>query len=159
MGARLETNNSYSGSTIGYTGYIIPETGKHDDYKPRSFITRAPNLGNPDLILCCAGTNDSWCGEEIGEYKYSDWTEQDLYTFRPAMAKFCSEIKRLYPTTRFVFILNCDLKPETNESVHTILNHYGLECLDLHGIDKQAGHPSVKGMKQFADQVYDYLMK
>lgn len=159
MGARLETNNSYSGSTIGYTGYIIPETGKHDDYKPRSFITRAPNLGNPDLILCCAGTNDSWDGEEIGEYKYSDWTEQDLYTFRPAMAKFCSEIKRLYPTTRFVFILNCDLKPETNESVHTILEHYGMECLDLQGIDKQAGHPSVKGMKQFADQVYEYLMK
>ena len=40
LGARLETNNSYSGSTIGYTGYVIPETGKHDDYKPRSFITR-----------------------------------------------------------------------------------------------------------------------
>lgn len=159
MGARLETNNSYSGSTVGYTGYIIPETGKHDDYKPRSFITRAPNLGNPDIILCCAGTNDSWDGEEVGEYKYSDWTEQDLYTFRPAMAKFCTEIKRLYPNTRFVFILNCDLKPETAESVHTILNHYGMECLDLHGIDKQYGHPSVKGMKQFSDQVYDYLMK
>lgn len=159
LGAQLEINNSYSGSTIGYTGYIIPETGKHDDYKPRSFITRAPNLGNPDLILCCAGTNDSWDGEEVGEYKYSNWTEEDLYTFRPAMAKFCTEIQRLYPKSRFVFILNCDLKPETVESVHTILKHYGMECLDLKGIDKQQGHPSVKGMKQFADQVYDYLTK
>ena len=157
LGARLETNNSYSGSTIGYTGYVIPETGKHDDYKPRSFITRLPDLGNPDLILICAGTNDSWDGEEIGEYKYEGWTEADLYTFRPAMAKFCSELKRLYPDKQVLFIINSELKPDFVESMKVIMERYGVEWLQLKNIDKQYGHPSVKGMRAFADQVCDYL--
>ena len=157
LGARLETNNSYSGSTVGYTGYVNKETGKHDNYKPRSFITRAPNLGNPDLILVCAATNDSWDGEDIGEYKYADWTEQDLFTFRPAMARWCSDMKRLYPDKRIVFIINCDLKADFVESMHTILDRYGIEYLDLKKIDKQWGHPSIKGMKAFADQVVEYL--
>lgn len=159
MGARLEINNSYSGSTIGYTGYIENPAEGHANYKPRSFITRLPNLGNPDLILCCAGTNDSWCGEELGDYKFDDWKEEDLFYFRPAMARFCADVKRLYPQSRFVFIINCDLKADFVESMHLICDRYGIEYLDLKGIEKQAGHPSKRGMKQFADQVYDYLNK
>lgn len=159
LGARLETNNAYSGSTVGYTGYIEHEGEGHANYKPRSFITRANNLGDPDLILVCAGTNDSWDGEELGEYKFSDWTEQDLFTFRPAMAKWCSLMKELYPQKRIVYIINSELKPDFVESMHTILTKYGIEYLDLHDIDKQWGHPSVKGMKSFADQVVDYLTK
>ena len=152
-------NNSYSGSTIGYTGYKIPETGKHDNYKPRSFITRAPNLGNPDVILVCAGTNDSWCGELLGEYKFEGWTEQDLFTFRPAMAKWCDTMKQLYPDKRIVFIINTDLKPDFVETMTTCLDRYGIEWLQLRKIDKQHGHPSVKGMKAMADQVTEYLRK
>ena len=159
LGARLETNNAYSGSTVGYTGYVDHETGKHANYKPRSFITRAPNLGNPDLILVCAGTNDSWDGEKLGEYKYADWTEDDLFMFRPAMAKWCAVMKELYPQKRIVYIINSDLKPDFVESMHTILEKYGIEYLDLRNIDKQYGHPSVKGMKAFADQVVEYLKK
>lgn len=41
----LDTNNSFSGSTICNTGY------RQEDYSDRSFITRMNNLGNPDLIL------------------------------------------------------------------------------------------------------------
>ncbi len=157
LGARLERNNSYSGSTIGYTGYIVKETGKHDNYKPRSFITRAPDLGNPDIILVCAGTNDSWCGEELGEEKYSDWEEQDLYTFRPAMAKWCDTMKTLYPDKRIIFIINTDLKEDFVESMKKCLDRWGIEWMQLKKIDKQYGHPSVKGMKAIADQVTEYI--
>ena len=48
----LEKNDSYSGSTICYTGY------NDDDYSPRSFITRLPRLGSPDIILIFGNTND-----------------------------------------------------------------------------------------------------
>lgn len=158
-GARLEKNDSYSGSTIGYTGYIIPQTGKHDDYKPRSFITRAPRLGNPDLILLCGATNDSWDGEEIGEYKYTDWEEKDFYTFRPAMAKLCVEMKKLYPSSRVLFIINSELKESIVESIRKICDHYCIEYLELKDIDKQVGHPSRKGMSTIAKQVVKYLSK
>ena len=157
LGARVAKNNSYSGSTIGYTGYKNRETGKHENYKPRSFITRAPNLGNPDLILVCAGTNDSWCGELLGEEKYSDWEEADLFTFSPAIAKWCDTMKRLYPSKRIIFIINTELKPDFVAVMKKCLEKYKIECLELKKIDKQMGHPSVEGMKAFADQVTKYI--
>lgn len=153
MGWKLERNNSYSGSTVCCTGY------NKDDYTPRAFITRMPNLGEPDIILICAATNDSWCGAPVGEYKYGEWTKEELYSFRPAMAKLCWGLKANYPTARILFMLNSELKEETNESIRTILKHYNIPLLELKNVDKQAGHPSVAGMKSIADQVVKYFSK
>ena len=151
MGYQLEKNNSFSGATICFTGY------RQEDYSDRTFIGRSADLGHPDVILVCGGTNDSWCGAPVGEYKWKKWTNEDLYTFRPAMAKLCSELKTLYPSARIVFILNSELREEINESVHTICKRYRIPCLDLHDIDKQGGHPSIAGMQSFATQVVDFL--
>lgn len=156
MDYKLEKNNSFSGSTICYTGYKNSE-GVHNDYSDRSFIGRTADLGHPDVILVCGGTNDSWCGAPVGEYKWKNWTNEDLYFFRPAMAKMCSELVTLYPGARVVFILNSNLREEINESVHKVCKHYKIECVDLHDIDKQHGHPSIAGMRSFATQVEECL--
>lgn len=155
----LERNNSYSGSTICYTGYKDKQTGKHKDYTDRAFITRSNKLGEPDVILVCGGTNDSWAGAPIGEYVYGNWTGKELYSFRPAMAKLLYDLKGNYPTACIVFILNSELKTEINESVHVICRHYGIDCIDLKDINKQMGHPSIAGMKAIAEQVTKYLKK
>jgi len=160
-GYSLEVNNSYSGATICYTGYSkgneprvpIAALSSHRDYSNRSFVNRSNTLGNPDIILVCGGTNDSWCGAPVGEYVYGNWTTEQLYYFRPAMAKLLYDLKGNYPTARLLFILNSELKESINESVHTICKHYGVECLDLKDIEKQGGHPSVKGMAEFSRQV------
>lgn len=156
MGGKLEINNSYSGSTICYTGYK-KNGSTHDDYSDRAFITRSNKLGNPDIIMVCGATNDSWAGAPIGDYVYGNWTTRELYAFRPAMAKLLHDLKANYPTARIIFILNDGLKADIDESVHTICRHYAVPCLDLQGIDKQQGHPSVAGMKAFATQVTEYL--
>lgn len=153
MGWQLERNNSFSGATVCNTGY------NGDDYSDRSFITRLPNLGNPEIILVCAATNDSWANSPIGEYKYGDWTSNELYSFRPAMAKLCEGLRLHYPQSRVYFILNSELKDEINESIHTITKHYGIPCIDLHNIDKQQGHPSIKGMIEIAKQVKVFINK
>jgi len=158
MGGKLEMNNSYSGSTICRTGYK-DQNGQHADYTRRSFVTRSRNLGEPDVILMCAGTNDCWCGAPYGDYVYADWTEEELYSIRPSIAKLLFNLTNNYPKARVVFILNSDMTPEFAETVHVICKHYGVECLDLHDIDKQYGHPSQKGMKAIADQVVEYLKK
>ena len=166
LGARLERNNSFSGSTICRSGYAKDKSGSRVpvegftqlcDYTNRSFVNRSNYLGNPDIILVCGGTNDSWCGAPIGEYIYGNWTDLQLYTFRPAFAKMLSDLKQHYPTARLLFMLNSELKESINESVHTICKHYGVDCLDLHDIDKQGGHPSQKGMKAIAEQVLERL--
>ena len=146
-GWRLAVNNSYSGATISYTGY------DGNDYSPRSFNTRMDNLGQPDIIFIFGATNDSWAGVPIGDYKYDDITAADLYQFRPAMARMLAWMQQRYVGTEIYFLLNDGLRDSINESVRTICQHYGIRCIELHDIDKRSGHPSVKGMRQIAEQV------
>lgn len=152
-GYRLGTNNSYSGATVCNTGY------NDADFSDRSFVTRCTNLGSPDIILICGATNDSWAGVPIGEYKYADWKRADLYTFRPAMAKMLSDIRQHYPNVDVYFILNTELKDDINKSVDEVCRHYEVGLIRLHDIDKKSGHPSVAGMKSFADQVLKVIDK
>lgn len=150
-GYRLCVNNSYSGSTICATGY------NKEDYYRRSFFNRADDLGCPDVIFIFGGTNDSWAGSPIGEYKYGGWTREELYSFRPAMAKLLSRMIDLYPNVELYFILNDCLKPEINESVEVICEHYNVPLIKLEGIDKMDGHPSIKGMEQICSQVEQFV--
>ena len=146
-GWKLCVNNSYSGATICYTGY------DGNDYSARSFITRAPNLGCPDIIFIFGATNDSWAGSPIGDYKYDGIAGGDLWQFRPALARLLEYMTTRYLGTEIYYLLNDGLRESINESVTTICAHYGVTCIALHDIDKKSGHPSVKGMKQIAEQI------
>ncbi len=144
---RLEKNNSFSGSTICNTGY------NKEDYSDRSFITRMDNLGSPDMIFIFGATNDSWANAPIGEFVWSDWTEEQLKSFRPALTYMLSHMVDRYPNTELLYIVNDGLKPEITYSIIEACNHYGVPYLQLNEIDKTAGHPNVRGMKQIADQL------
>ena len=150
-GWRLAVNNSYSGATISYTGY------DGNDYSPRSFNTRMDNLGQPDIIFIFGATNDSWAGSPIGDFKYEGIKKADLYEFRPALAHMLRWMTDRYVNTEIYFILNTELKEEINTSVKTICAHYGVPVITLTEVDKISGHPSVKGMRQIADQVNSFL--
>lgn len=152
-GWKLCMNNSYSGSTISSSGY-----GKAD-YSDRSFVTRAGNLGNPDLIFIFGGTNDSWVPSPIGEYQYGGWTTDDLKAFRPSLARLLDYMKKRYLGVEMYFILNSDLSDAIDASVFRICEHYGVPVIALHDIEKKAGHPSVEGMKAIARQVDAYVKK
>ncbi len=157
MDMRLCVNNSYSGSTICHSGYDENKDSQCDDYSDRSFITRMDKLGSPDIIYIFGGTNDSWAKAPIGEYKYADWTKDDLYSFRPAMAYMLHEMKLRYINVDIYFILNEGLKPEINESVYTVCKHYGIEVITLKKMKKQHGHPNIEGMQSIAEQVAAYM--
>ena len=150
---RLCVNNSFSGATICNTGY------RQADYSDRSFITRMDELGCPDVIFIFGATNDCWAGAPLGEYKYGGWTKEDLYRFRPAMAYMLNHMIDRYPNVEIYFLLNSGLKEEFNESVRATCKHYGIDCIELHDIDKQSGHPSVKGMEQICDQIENFILK
>ena len=150
---RLCINNSYSGATVSYTGY------DGNDYSARSFNTRMDNLGQPDIIFVFGATNDSWAGTPIGEYKYDNITYGDLYQFRPALARMLQWMTDRYINTEIYFLLNNDLRDEIDESVKTICARYNVPVIELTDIDKISGHPSVKGMRQIADQVNAFIKK
>ena len=146
-GWKLDTNNSYSGATIGYSGY------SGNDYSARSFITRMDNIGNPDIIFIFGGTNDSWAGEKVGEYKWAEWNYGDFYTYRPAMAYMLNYLQLHHPNVAIYFIINDGLREDITESSKVVCDHYGVPYIMLKDIDKQNGHPTIKGMRQIADQV------
>ena len=152
-GYKLGVNDSYSGATISYTGY------DGEDYSDRSFLTRLPRLGSPDLLLIFGATNDSWTGGPLGEFVYDGFTRGHLYEFRPALARLLTEARNRYPGTRIVFIVNTELKDEITGSIVEICTHLGVEYVMLRDIDKLAGHPSVKGMEQIKNQILQYLKK
>lgn len=151
-GYQLEINNSYSGATVCNTGY------KKADYTDRSFITRMSNLGKPDLILIFGGTNDSWAGAPIGDYKYADWTKEELYNFRPAFCMMLDYVTKHYLEAKVYNITNTELSEEVTSSIDEICRHYGITNIRLHDIDKQSGHPSVQGMKSISEQISEVVL-
>ncbi|MCD8185639.1 MAG: SGNH/GDSL hydrolase family protein [Rikenellaceae bacterium] len=152
-GYRLCVNNSFSGSTICHTGYRM------EDYSDRSFVSRMKNLGCPDVIFIFGGTNDSWAGVPLGEYRFEHWTAEELYQFRPAMAYMLAFMNDYYPHVEIYFLLNSELREEINESVRTICRNYGVDCIELRDIDKMGNHPSVLGMAQISEQITEFLSR
>ena len=82
IASRILEGNGYE--TYNFSGGFRFYDG--NDYTDRSFITRASNLGCPDIILVFGGTNDSWANSPLGEMKHEGYTSQDLFSFRPAVS-------------------------------------------------------------------------
>ena len=149
----LGCNNSWSGSTISYTGY------RGDDYSDRSFITRLDKLGSPDILLIFGATNDCWAKVPLGEYTYSGLTRGHYSELRPALGILLREATERFPGTDIYFIANSDLTESVNDAIRTVCDHYSVPVIWLHDIDKKASHPSRTGMTAIADQVLQVLNK
>lgn len=148
-GYALEKNDSWGGTTICGTGYGRMDTSRSN------FISRVDSLGHPDIIFVFGGTNDAWANSPIGEYKYSDWTQEDCKQFRPALACLTDMLQKRYPEAEICFILNSELKEPVNESMREVCKHYNVKLVELHDIEKQNGHPSISGMKSICAQLLE----
>lgn len=150
-GYQLEVNDSWGGTTICNTSY-----GRRNAASS-SFNSRLWKLGDPDIIFVFGGTNDAWAGSPLGEYKYSDWTKEDCNCLRPAMAYMFDGLRRLYPKARVYALLNSELSEAVNESFREVCTHCGVQLIELHDIEKQNGHPSIKGMQAICDQLLEAI--
>lgn len=155
-GTNLVLNNSWSGSTICYTGY-----NGNDCSQTSSFIYRFRQLvkegffekNKIDTFFIFGGTNDSWCGSPLGEPKYADWQEQDLYCALPAISCLLKTARDQLPDTKIYCLLNTDMKPEFYEVFGRSCELYGVTPVPLENIRKSHGHPTIEGMKDIKNQV------
>ena len=154
-------NDSWSGSTIGYTGY-----NGEDLSSAKSFIARLLKLEKEgffnekiDTVLIFGGTNDSWAGAPLGELKLSDFKDEDFYSVLPAIGFFISKVKILLPDANIIFLINDILKPEIIEAIKTASDTLGTRYLALSDIGKQSGHPNVVGMIGIKEQVKKFLLE
>ena len=156
INGELVQNNSWSGSTIGYTGY-----NDTDCSTSSSFIYRYKKLKaegffekNPvDKIFVFGGTNDSWSNAPLGEMQFSNWDEKDLYKVLPAICYFVGTLKRDFADAEIVIIINTDIKEEIQTCLEETAKYYGVKFVKLNGIDKECGHPSIQGMAQISEQI------
>jgi hypothetical protein len=149
----LEYNNSFSGSPICNTGYDGSNASSF------SFLNRMKNIGRPDVIAVFGGTNDSWAGVPIGEYKYSNWTENDLKNFRPAFAYMCEHLQKHNPNANIYIIINSGLSDDVTTSMIAICEHYNIAKIALPTFDKPyGGHPGRSGQMTIYENVKDTIV-
>ena len=161
-GTNLVLNNSWSGSTICYTGWE-----KADCAKTSSFIARYRKLkeenffaqNNVDTVFVFGGTNDSWSDSPLGEMMLSGWTEKDLYNALPAICYFMFTIKSDLPNADIVFIINSGLKEEIVDCIEKAATHCGVTTVRLQVVEKMDGHPTAKGMTDICDELTNALFK
>ncbi len=158
-GANIVLNDSWSGSTIGFTGY------EGDDFRHFSFITRWEELvehgfiakNKIDTVLIFGGTNDSWSDAPLGEMQYENWTQADCYRVLPAICRYAKMVGDTLPDADVLFMINCEIKEEVAAALEAAAARNGCRSVRLCDVDKICGHPSVKGMAQIAEQVLAVL--
>lgn len=154
--SKLILNDSWSGSTIGYTGY-----NNSDCSGTSSFIYRLRRMKKEGFfeqntvhtVFVFGGTNDSWSNAPLGEMKYADWQEKDLYQVLPAICCFLKTLKDTLPEARIVCLINCDLKPEIMEGLKQAGAYYQIQTVQLENIHKANGHPTIQGMQEIKTQI------
>ena len=115
---------------------------------------------NIDTVFIFGGTNDSWLDETPkGELRFSDWKEEDLYSTLPAISYMISKLKEELQGGNVIFIINTELDPRISEAVKLSTERFGTTYVELENIDKFSGHPTVKGMKEICEQVYNITIK
>ncbi len=149
-GMTLLKNDSWSGSTVCTS--VRPEHPVSAAFV-RRMETTLNGDAQPDVILIFGGTNDSWTDCRLGENMSTGWTEETDRTILPAFCRLMAYAKEHNPQARVLCIVNTDLKDEIAEGVADACTLMGVQCLMLHDIDKEWGHPTALGMQQIADQV------
>ena len=159
LALNLIRNDSWSGSTLGNTGYSGDCSGTS------SFIYRLEKLeaenffkeNDIDTVFVFGCTNDSWANAPLGELKLNDFTKEDLFSVCPAIGYFIGRLKEILPEANIVFLINTDLKPEIGDAIKTASEHYGTSYIAFESIDKRCGHPTIQGMRDIKNQVQEFL--
>ena len=157
-GSNLVLNNSWSGSTICYTGY-----DGYDCSKDSSFIFRVRQLiengffaeNKIDTVFLFGASNDSGANSPLGELKYDNFEEKDLYEALPAICYIIKLLKETLPEATIYFPINDDIKPEIREVIPTACEHYGIKAIPLKNITKLEHHPTIEGMEQIKNQILE----
>lgn len=147
---RILLNNSWSGSTICYTGYNDVDCSQSSSfiYRLNCLIEQDFFLENQvDTILIFGGTNDSWAGVEKGKLQYGSWTKADLYKVLPAVSFLMHRLQTAAPKANIYWMVNTGLHRKIRKGMLEACDHYKIQPICFRRINKTNGHPTIKGMK------------
>ena len=158
----LILNNSWSGSTICYTGYDNVDCSESSSfiYRLRTLIGDGFFERNPiDTVFVFGGTNDNWADAPLGDMQYENWHHEDLYSALPAICYFFKVLRDILPEAKIYCLINTELKSEITEGMKEVCRKYGITEIAFDFIDKEYGHPTIKGMQDIKNTVLTVLRK
>ena len=155
----LLLNDSWSGSTVCNTGY------SGDCSKTNSFICRLNKYiadgffekNRVDTVFVFGGTNDNWANAPIGDIKFDNITNEDLFCVLPAMSYFLKSLSDTLPNAKIYCLINTDLKVDIADGYKQIAEHYAVKPICFENIDKMNGHPTIIGMKDIKNKVLEEI--
>ena len=155
-GNRLVQNNSWSGSTVCHTGWHGVDTSKTSSFLCRLEKHIAEGFFEKekiDTIFVFGLTNDIWAKSPLGEAKFEDFEEKDLFCVLPAIARMLKRLREVTPTSRVVWIANNGIPSEIADTVRAACERFGADVLFLTQFERMDGHPTVAGMSEISRQV------
>lgn len=155
-GWNLVLNDSWSGSTIGYTGWNGVDNSKTSSfiYRLRQLIARGFFDENKiDKVFVFGGTNDSWCNAPLGEITDRERKEEDFYSVLPAIDYYLYLLKATLPQAEIFCLINTEIKPEVVSCMKNACDKYGIMPVTFDSIAKRSGHPTIQGMKDIKNRV------
>ena len=159
-GYHLVRNDSWSGATIGYTGYDGADLSETS-----SFLCRLDRLvregffaqNRIDTVFVFGGTNDSWSDAPLGVPTDGPFRREDLYNVLPAIACFFRTLREILPEAKIYCLENTELKEEIYSAFDRVCQQYGIIPIPFDYIDKRSKHPTIEGMKNIAHGVLTAL--
>lgn len=159
---QLVLNNSWSGSTIGYTGY-----DNADCSQTNSFLYRLDRLisdgffaeNDIQTVFVFGGTNDSWANAPLGQIQYDHYQKEDLYCVLPAICCFFKTLRQALPNAQIYCLINTDLKEEIAHCFAQVCKKYTISKIAFDHIDKKEGHPTIQGMQDIKRQVLHSMQR
>ena len=128
-------------------------------------ITRFNNIINNEEIdlssintfIIYGGINDIAVQAPIGEIKYDNITEQDLYYFYPAVISLFQKSKQNLPNARILFVINDELNAYISQDLISICEAINIEYVVLQNISKMDYHPDIAGMNEIYRQIFNHF--
>ncbi|MBO4284043.1 MAG: hypothetical protein J5958_05390 [Clostridia bacterium] len=149
----LVLNNSYSGSTVCYTGREnFPVSSSFAARAPRFFDGTVPL----DTIVVLGGTNDSWIDSPLGDPAIKEWdayTEEDKKDVLPSIGYTVGFLRARYPAARIVTVINSGLKPEIAGTLKNAAEKNRCIIVELTDVSKVHGHPDRAGMTRIKELI------
>ena len=155
-GNRLVENNSWSGSTVCHTGWHGVDTSKTSSFLCRLEKHLAEGFFEKqtvDTVFIFGLTNDIWSRAPLGEEKYEDFREEDLFCVLPAISYMLKRLQEVTPTSRVVWLANSGIPTRIADTLRTSCERFGAEVLFLAPFEKGDGHPTAKGMGEITAQI------
>lgn len=118
-----------------------------------AFIWRIKDTLDADYLFIEGGINDSNSVTQLGEPVYSDWTDEQLQTFLPALCYLFYYVKANFHAKPIYVIMADFMQDSWIAGAKTVCEYYEITYVVCSGYEVEGIHPTAAGMQTIAEYI------